>query len=99
MDFSKITPKMREKMKQMAFELKSEMNGSKDILHSNGSKAYYIRYADEYVVIERPVVVEFLEKILSEEHLGWSYMKQVQNAFDTGFITKDELSKIVKILD
>ena len=95
----KITPEMREKMRQFANQMKSEMNGSKDILNSDGSKSYYINYADEYVFIERPVVVQFLDKILSENHLGWSYMKQIQDAFDTGFITKKELDKIVKILD
>lgn len=81
------------------FELESEMNGSKDILHFNGSKSYYITYEDEYVVIDRPVVVDFLDKILTEDHLGYSYMRQVQDSFDTGFITRNELLKIIKILD
>ncbi len=69
-----------------------------DILHEDGSKSYQL-FHGEYIKIDRPIVVDFIEGILNEDHAGWSYMKKIQEAYDTDFLTKGEYEKIITILD
>ena len=71
---------------------------SNDITHADGSKSYQL-FHGEYIDIERPIVVEFIDSILNEDHAGWSYMKKIQYAYDTAFLTEDEYRKIITILD
>ncbi len=69
-----------------------------DITYKDGSKDYCL-FSDEYIHIDRPEVVKIIETILTENHTGWSYMKQLDVLSKSGHITQEEYRLIVKILD
>lgn len=69
-----------------------------DILHPDGSKSYK-HWSGSYITINRPEVVELIEKILSGGHLGWSYMTIVDKHLKENFIDQEEYRKILAILD
>ena len=69
-----------------------------DILHEDGSKSYDV-VGRGYIHIKRPSVVAFIEEVLQQGHMGYSYMKVVDKAFADGKITREELADIVRILD
>ena len=69
-----------------------------DILHEDGSKSYH-NVRGGYIRIERPEVVKFIEDILNSGYAGWGYVSEVENAYKQGVITRDELNKIMIILD
>ena len=71
--------------------------GFNDVVHTDGSKTY-----DTYrgkITIERKVVVDFIEDILSSNFVGWGYMPLLDQAKGEGRITREEYLKICNILD
>jgi hypothetical protein len=72
--------------------------GTQDFLYDDGARGYGTVCGD-VIHIERPEVVEYIEDILSQEFVGWGYMKVVEDLFQSGKITEKELSKIISILD
>lgn len=81
------------------FDIKQDdnINGFGDILHSDGSKTYNTMRG--LITIKRPSVVLFIEQILNEGHMGWSYAPKIEKALTDGVITQEEFSNIVRILD
>ncbi len=73
--------------------------GANDILHEDGSKSYYIHYADKYIKIERAEVVKIVEDILAQNFYGWGYMPTLNKLLESGKITEKEYNQIVRILD
>jgi hypothetical protein len=69
-----------------------------DIIHPDGSKSYDV-IGRGHIHIQRPEVVDFIERILSQNFTGWAYASSVDEAFESGFITKEERRKIYQILD
>jgi len=76
----------------------AEMMGLKDITHEDGSKSYQ-NIRGGYITIKRKEVVELVERILSQNFTGWAYASSVEEALDSGFITKEEAKQIFLILD
>ena len=69
-----------------------------DFLYDDGSKGYG-RVCGDIIHIKRPEVIEYIEDILSKDYTGWSYMPVVEDLFQSGKITEDEMNKIILILD
>jgi len=76
----------------------AEMMGLNDITHEDGSKSYQ-NIRGGYITIKRKEVVELVERILSQNFTGWAYASSVEEALDSGFITKEEAKQIFLILD
>lgn len=79
------------------FQKQDTTNGFGDITHTDGSKTYNTQRG--MITIKRPSVVSFIEQILSEGHMGWSYAPKVEKAFTDGDISQEEFSNIIRILD
>ena len=69
-----------------------------DITHPDGSKSYQRIYGD-YITIDRPEVVEFIEQTLMKNFTGWGYVPTLDKALNDDKITKKEYEKIMMILD
>ena len=72
--------------------------GFKDITHEDGSKSYE-NMDGGYITIKRQEVVEFVERILAQNFIGWAYASTVREALENGFITDEESRQIYRILD
>jgi len=85
-------------MKLFEKQTQEKMMGFNDILHKDGSKSYQ-NIRGGYITIKRPEVVELVERILSQNFTGWAYAPSVEEALESGFITKEEATQIYFILD
>ena len=83
---------------KLFMSMKNAQNAFGDITHEDGSKSYE-NIRGGYITIKRPEVVDFVERILSQNFLGWAYASSVEEAYKTGFITKEEQQQIYLILD
>jgi hypothetical protein len=71
--------------------------GINDIIHPDGSKTYDTCRGP--ITIQRKVVVDFVEGILSSNFVGWGYMPLLDQAKGEGIITREEYLDICNILD
>jgi len=69
----------------------------KDVTHADGSKTYDTCYGK--IKIQRTEVVSFVEQILSQGHLGYSYYPILEDALKDNRITFEEYQQIFRILD
>lgn len=70
----------------------------KDTLHSDGSKTYEtLNYG--FILISNPEFVKLIEKILKQNHTGWSYVPQILKYVNEGKDINKEYRKVLKILD
>lgn len=80
------------------FQQQTQAEMFQDITHKDGSKSYQ-NVRGGYITIKRKEVVELVERILSQNFTGWAYAPSVEEALETGFITKEEAKQIYLILD